>query len=134
MPALRENRGDQEIDQRFSKRSKEARELAGITREDAAEKLGLNKSHLYKIEKGRGRATAGIVHRMSELYRVPHSFFFDDAGEEEEQPFGGAIVVTDSAAARRRVEVMRDFAVMPDDLQRIFARTLREIAERERRP
>ena len=58
---------------------RELRIKKGFTQGQLAEKLGISKSHVEKIESGKRGAGLGIALRLSKLYRKPITTLFPDA-------------------------------------------------------
>lgn len=87
-------------------RLREAREAAGLSQEDVAQKLDLPRPAISQIENGHRRVEALELARLAKLYRQPLSSFAD------EEPVGtkrlDALFRTASALSEKdRAEVLR---------------------------
>jgi transcriptional regulator with XRE-family HTH domain len=101
---------------RLAARLRDAREAAGLSQEDVAQRLGLPRPAISQIENGHRRVEALELARLAKLYARPLSFFAD------EEPMGSARTdaLHRAAAAlseKDRAEVIR------------FAQFLRQKAE-----
>jgi len=56
----------------------DAREAAGLTQAEAAEKAGIHSKTISSIENGRQGASFDMLLKLSALYRVPVASFFPD--------------------------------------------------------
>jgi len=97
-------------------RLREAREAAGLSQEDVAQKLGLLRPAISQIENGHRRVEALELARLAKLYGRPLSFFAD------EEPVGATRFdalhrAAAELSAKDRAEVVR------------FAEYLRQKAE-----
>lgn len=101
---------------RLAARLREAREAAGLSQEDVAQKLALPRPAISQIENGHRRVEALELARLAKLYGRPLSFFAD------EEPSGAKRVdalhrTTAALSEKDRAEVLR------------FAEFLRQKAE-----
>jgi hypothetical protein len=62
----------------WAERCREAREVRGLTREDAGASLGVHPKHLAAIEEGRVAPNDGNIARMRLLYNLPLGFFLQE--------------------------------------------------------
>jgi transcriptional regulator with XRE-family HTH domain len=105
---------------RLAERLREAREAAGLSQEDVAQKLSLPRPAISQIENGHRRVEALELARLAKLYGRPLGFFAN------EEPIGAkrldALHRTASALSEKdRSEVLR------------FAELLRQKAEEARK-
>lgn len=54
-----------------------------ITQTSLGERLGITFQQVQKYENGKNRVSPSRIHQISEIFRVPISFFFPDAGQTE---------------------------------------------------
>ncbi|HEV7249214.1 MAG TPA: helix-turn-helix transcriptional regulator [Shinella sp.] len=62
--------------------------MVGMSQEALADRLGVTFQQVQKYEKGTNRISASRLQAISEVFRVPPSFFFQD--EESAMPSAGA--------------------------------------------
>ncbi len=55
---------------------REAREAAGLTQQEAAEKLSKPQSYISKIERGERRIDVVEIKTIADLYKVSVSYFY----------------------------------------------------------
>ena len=55
----------------FRIKSRARRMNAGITRDEAAEKLGISPTILGRVERGQKKLSLELARKMSDLYQVP---------------------------------------------------------------
>ena len=75
------------IDRHVGSRVRMRRMLAGVSQEKLGEALGLTFQPVQKYEKGTNRISASRLQAISDVFRVPPSFFFQD--EENAAPSAG---------------------------------------------
>lgn len=91
---------------KLAERLREAREAAGLSQEDVAQKLGVPRPAVSQIENGHRRVEALELARLAKLYGRPLGFFAD------EEPVGSkrqdALHRTTAALSEKdRAEVLR---------------------------
>lgn len=59
------------------KKLREAREAAGLTQQEAAEKLGKPQSYISKIERGERRIDVTELAELARMYNKKVSYFLD---------------------------------------------------------
>lgn len=64
---------------------KEAREKAGLTQEEAAEKIGVSRASIWLWETGRGSPLIASLSKMSAAYGVPISELEIEAAAQKAQ-------------------------------------------------
>lgn len=60
------------FNERFGKRLRRARKMAGLTQEVASGLVGMDQTNLSRLELGKQTLTIKDAHKLSELYRVPY--------------------------------------------------------------
>lgn len=67
---------------------KEAREKAGLTQDEAAEKIGVSRVSIWLWETGRGSPLIANLGKMSEAYGIPISELDIEAATQRENKAG----------------------------------------------
>ncbi len=80
---LRRVRMTMEIIRHMGRRIRRARELVGLTQEEAARRLGITREYLSMIETGKRRPPLSLLSKMAELFGCPVSWFY-----EQQEPTG----------------------------------------------
>ena len=75
----------------FGARVRELRVLAGLTQEDLAERCGLFRTYMSRIETGKANPTLTLIHALATSLRVPAKALLDT----------GPVLVEPSGAAGR---------------------------------
>jgi len=65
--------------QLFGQRIRELRQLAGLTQEDLAERCGLFRTYMSRIETGVANPTLSIIYALAATLAVPVTALFDDS-------------------------------------------------------
>lgn len=76
----------------------EARERFGLTRPELADKLGLRRDYVFRIEQGTRRPSLGIMMRWAALLRCSLDCFADDVSKAAESEAAEAQSQSQSAA------------------------------------
>ena len=74
----------------FGSRIKELRLLAGMTQEDLAERCGLFRTYMSRIETGQANPTLTMIHALATSLAVTPGSLFDPAGDPPEEAGAGA--------------------------------------------
>jgi transcriptional regulator with XRE-family HTH domain len=69
----------------FGSRIKELRLLAGMTQEDLAERCGLFRTYMSRIETGQANPTLTMIHALATSLAVTPGSLFDPAGDPPEE-------------------------------------------------
>lgn len=77
------------IDKEIGSRVRMRRVSVGMSQEKLGDMLGLTFQQVQKYEKGTNRISASRLQAISDVFRVPPSFFFQD--EDAAMPSAGAV-------------------------------------------
>ena len=69
------------IDVHVGHRLRQRRAFVGLSQEKLAEALGLTFQQIQKYEHGRNRISASRLYQLSQILKVPISYFFEKLGE-----------------------------------------------------
>lgn len=78
-----------DIDRHVGTRIRERRIMLGLSQQQMADMIGVTYQQAHKYERGINRISAGRLYEISQVLRVPVSFFFDglqDGPVEEMNP------------------------------------------------
>lgn len=62
----------------FKDKVKECRKELGLTQIEFSKKIGISRSYLAEIERGRIKGTVALITKLSEATNKPLSYFIDD--------------------------------------------------------
>jgi transcriptional regulator with XRE-family HTH domain len=102
-----------ELDRWVGMRARTARELAGLTRQELAGRLGVTARQIQRYESGQARIGAGRLYEIAIELRRPTRFFFAGFGDREKDPnrFDRAILrIIDAAGQIDSEEVLERLA------------------------
>lgn len=71
--------------EKIAVRLKEARILSGLSQEQAASKLGLQRPAISEVESGKRKVSAEEIIRFADMYKVNTSWLLLEEGEETEE-------------------------------------------------
>ena len=66
------------IDKHVGERLRLRRQIAGVYQEQLADKLGVTFQQIQKYERGINRISAGRLWEISQILKVPTSYFYED--------------------------------------------------------
>jgi transcriptional regulator with XRE-family HTH domain len=69
----------------FGRRLRSLREVAGVSREKAAEAAEINANYLGEIERGEKWPSIEVIQRLADALKVSPSLFFEFEAEEVDQ-------------------------------------------------
>ena len=75
---MSDKKAPNDIDRHVGSRVRMRRMLIGMSQEKLGEALGLTFQQVQKYEKGTNRISASRLQAISDVFRVPPSFFFQD--------------------------------------------------------
>lgn len=67
--------------QAFGQRIRELRQAKGMTQEDLADRCGLFRTYMSRIETGKANPTLTMIHALADSVGVPVQSLFDPAGQ-----------------------------------------------------
>jgi transcriptional regulator with XRE-family HTH domain len=115
------------INQVIAQRLRAARNVAGLSQQDAAAMLDLTFQQLQKYEKGTNRISPGSLAVLADRYGVGINYFFDGVTE-------GQTPRVDYAAQLMSlpygVDVARDYVRIPNLHRRVVADVARSLADK----
>jgi len=122
--------GEPAVRTHIGRRLKLARDTAGISRRELAQRVGTTAERLTGYERGTHRLTARRLFEIASILDKPVSYFFEDLPEQAARP-GAPGVDAEVPAARLRetLELIAAFYRIPDaETRRDVIRLLRGIA------
>lgn len=106
--------GDEQIvnratdtDRHVGIRIRERRVMLGLSQQQMAELIGVTYQQAHKYERGINRISAGRLHEIAQVLRVPVGYFFEGLGSKEE--------VELPSRQRMCLEVARNFAQIENE-------------------
>ena len=106
--------GDEQIvnratdtDRHVGIRIRERRVMLGLSQQQMAELIGVTYQQAHKYERGINRISAGRLHEIAQVLRVPVGYFFEGLGNKEE--------VELPSRQRMCLEVARNFAQIENE-------------------
>ena len=124
----RGRRRAQAVDLEVGRRVRRRRLELGLTLPQAAERLGVSYQQLHKYENGLNRLSAGLLHRIAEVFGVEVGHFFADV---DQKGLLGRARPDEAGRGRRRMllELVRHAAVIRDPKHReALCRLARDLA------
>ncbi|MCH7775918.1 MAG: helix-turn-helix transcriptional regulator [Gemmatimonadetes bacterium] len=113
-----------ETDRYVGGRIRERRIMLGLSQQQMADMIGVTYQQTYKYEWGINRISAGRLHEIAQVLRVPLSFFFEGLGDH---PDAGALTVRHQ---RMGLELARNFAQISNERhQEILSQLARALAQ-----
>ncbi len=106
--------GDEQIvnratdtDRHVGVRIRERRVMLGLSQQQMAELIGVTYQQAHKYERGINRISAGRLHEIAQVLRVPVGYFFEGLGSRDE--------VEMPSRQRMCLEVARNFAQIDNE-------------------
>ncbi len=91
-----------ELDAEIGRRVREARLVRGMSQTELGEALGITFQQIQKYERGLNRIGSGRLFKISQVLRLPVTYFYDgleDAGQEDAGQEAGAATPAAAGAA-----------------------------------
>ena len=118
--------GPREIDVHVGQRVRQRRVLCGLSQTELANAIGLTFQQLQKYERGMNRISASKLWQISQVLDVPVQWFFKEISE----PKNEQDKQNDSFHMKREtLELVRNYAAAPADVQRKFLSLVKSIAK-----
>ena len=120
-------------DRAIGARLREAREMAGFSRHDLGDKLGLTFQQIQKYERGLNRVGSGRLAHIAGILKTPLLYFFQDVLEEG-VPDEPSESKPEPAVSAEGYEIANAFDLIPDwdakeHVRRLVLSLGREIGE-----
>ena len=77
-----EGRSVRPVDVEIGQRIRQRRVLMGLSQQKLADAMGLTFQQVQKYETGKNRISAGRLHDLAQILRVPVAYFFDGLGAD----------------------------------------------------
>ena len=118
--------GPREIDVHVGQRVRQRRVLCGLSQTELANAIGLTFQQLQKYERGMNRISASKLWQISQVLDVPVQWFFKEISEpkNEQDKQNNSFHMK-----RETLELVRNYAAAPADVQRKFLSLVKSIAK-----
>tara|TARA_B100000029_G_scaffold486380_1_gene540668 strand:- start:21 stop:458 length:438 start_codon:yes stop_codon:yes gene_type:complete len=117
--------GPREVDVRVGYHVRQRRVLCGLSQTELADAIGLTFQQLQKYESGINRISASKLWQISQILDVSVQWFFKELSEVNE---GGDVHHENFHMKRETLELVRNYAAAPADIQRKFLSLVKSIA------
>ena len=117
--------GPREVDVHVGYRVRLRRVLCGLSQTELANAIGLTFQQLQKYESGINRISASKLWQISQILDVPVQWFFKEFSEVNED---GDVHYETFLMKRETLELVRNYAAAPADIQRKFLSLVKSIA------
>ena len=116
------------VDVYVGKRVRHRRWLVGMTQQQLAEQVGIKFQQIQKYETGANRVSASRLWDISDVLKVPVSYFFEDPSVEPAAEPGHSGVPADLLADKEAVDFLRSYYSLPENKRRSIAELARALS------
>ena len=104
-----------ELDAEIGRRVREARLVRGMSQTELGEALGITFQQIQKYERGLNRIGSGRLFKISQVLRLPVTYFYDGLEEAgRAAPAAGLAPAADEPLASKTIRVARLLNDLPD--------------------
>ncbi len=119
------------IDQSVGNRLKIRRNIIGLSQDSLAQKIGVSFQQVQKYERGTNRISASRLYEISQVLKVPVSFFFEEVSAIFDKDKTGPTVEVTSTLLNNpeSLELVKNFWELPKNSRKNFISLLKEITK-----